>query len=452
MKIHFIAIGGSAMHNLALELSALGHEVTGSDDHIFEPSKSRLKAAGLLPPSEGWDPAKITTDLDAVILGMHAHPDNPELQRVQELGVTLYSYPEFLYSQSKDKTRVVIAGSHGKTTITSMILHVLGYHELEVDYMVGAQLAGFDRMVHITPEAEFMLLEGDEYLSSPIDRRPKFLHYKPNVALISGIAWDHVNVFPTFEDYLDQFRAFLMAMEVGGAVIYNEEDEHVKRLVEETPREIKRFPYRTPDYRVENEQTVLETFMGDLPLSIFGKHNMNNLDGARWICNQMGVTDEQFFEAIISFEGASRRMEQMAENDDLVIYRDFAHAPSKVMATVKALKEQYPDREVVAALELHTYSSLQTKFMPEYKGSLDAADRALLYFNPAAVAAKRLPEISESQVKAAFGNDEIEVFSDATELFDQLNEPFDGKAVVLLMSSGNFNDVDLPEWAKARVQ
>lgn len=451
VNVHFIAIGGSAMHNLALELNAQGHEVTGSDDHIFEPSKSRLKAAGLLPPSEGWNPDRISKNLDAVILGMHAHPDNPELAKAQELGLKVYSYPEFLYNQSQNKTRVVIAGSHGKTTITSMILHVLGYHELDADYMVGAQLAGFDRMVHITPEAEFMLLEGDEYLSSPIDRRPKFLHYKPNVALISGIAWDHVNVFPTFEDYLDQFRAFLMAMEVGGAVIYNEEDENVKRIVEETPREIKRFPFRTPQYRVENEETILETFMGDLPLSIFGKHNMSNLEGARWICNQMGVTDEQFYEAISSFEGASRRMEKLAEGSDLVVYRDFAHAPSKVMATVKALKEQYPDRTVISALELHTYSSLQTQFMPEYRGSLDAADEAYIYFNPSAVAAKRLPEITVGQVKEAFRNESIRVYSDSQELFSELNEPKAGKVVVLLMSSGNFNNIDLPEWAKNRV-
>lgn len=440
------------MHNLALALQAAGHRVTGSDDHIFEPSKSRLKAAGLLPPTEGWVTERITQDLDAVILGMHAHADNPELAKAQELEIPIYSYPEFLYHQSQDKTRVVIAGSHGKTTITSMILHVMGYHDLETDFMVGAQLEGFDVMVKIAPQAEFMLLEGDEYLSSPLDRRPKFLHYRPNVALLSGVAWDHVNVFPTFEDYLDQFRQFLMAIEPGGAVVYNEEDEHVKRLVEETPNEIKRFPYRTPEYHMEGEQCVLETFMGDLPLEIFGKHNLNNLEGARWICNQMGVTDEQFYEAIPTFSGASRRMELLAKNDEIAVYRDFAHAPSKVAATVKAVRELYPGRRFIAALELHTYSSLQTKFMPEYRGSLDEADDALVYFNPTAVEAKRLPAITPDQVRQAFDNEEISVFDDSNELFKLLDEPFEGRTVVLLMSSGNFNNIDLPAWAKLRTE
>ena len=452
MNVHFIAIGGSAMHNLALALQASGHRVTGSDDHIFEPGKGRLRDAGLLPPTEGWETERITEDLDAVILGMHAHADNPELARAQELGLSIYSYPEFLYHQSQDKTRVVIAGSHGKTTITSMILHVLGYHELETDFLVGAQLAGYDVMVRISPQAEFMLLEGDEYLSSPIDRRPKFLHYRPNVALLSGVAWDHVNVFPTFEDYLDQFRQFLKVIEPGGAVIYNEEDEHVQRLVEETPNEIKRFPYSTPKYHVDGEQCVLETFMGDLPLKIFGKHNLNNLEGARWICNQMGVTDEQFYEAIQTFSGASRRMELLAKNDDIAVYRDFAHAPSKVAATVKAVRELYPGHRFIAALELHTYSSLQTKFMPEYRGSLHAADEALVYYNPAAVEAKRLPAITPEQVRKAFDNPDIAVYDDSKALFSRLDEPFDGGTVVLLMSSGNFNNIDLPAWAKVRAE
>lgn len=450
VNVHFIAIGGSAMHNLALALNNAGHRVTGSDDHIFEPSKSRLLAAGLLPPAEGWDIKRITEDLDAVILGMHAHPDNPELAKAQELGLKIYSYPEFLYHQSEDKTRVVIAGSHGKTTITSMILHVFHYHDLDTDFMVGAQLEGFDVMVKIAPQAEFMLLEGDEYLSSPIDRRPKFIHYKPNVALISGIAWDHVNVFPTFEDYLDQFRHFLMVIEPGGAVVYNEEDENVRRLVEETPNEIKRFPYSTPSYHMNGEECVLETFMGDVPLQIFGRHNLNNLEGARWICNQMGVTDEQFYEAIPTFSGASRRLEMLAERDDLVIYRDFAHAPSKVAATVKAVREMYPDRKFIAALELHTYSSLQTKFMPEYRGSLDPADEAMVYYNPEAVAAKRLPEITAEQVQTAFGASDLQVFNASDELFAKLNEPLQEKAVVLLMSSGNYNNVDVAAWATER--
>ena len=368
MNVHFIAIGGSAMHNLALALHHKGYKVTGSDDTIFEPSKSRLEAKGLLPEIFGWYPEKISNSLDAIVLGMHAKEDNPELLKAQELGLKIYSYPEFLYEQSKHKTRVVIGGSHGKTTITSMILHVMHYHDRAVDYMVGAQLEGFDVMVKLTETNDFIVLEGDEYLSSPIDRRPKFHLYKPNIALLSGIAWDHINVFPTYENYVEQFSIFVDSIVKGGSINYNEEDPEVKRVVEASENTIRKIAYKTPEYTVENGQTLLETPEGELPIEVFGKHNLNNLAGAKWICQHMGIDEDDFYEAISTFKGASKRLEKIAESKNSVAYKDFAHSPSKVEATTNAVKEQYQNRTLVACLELHTYSSLNAEFLKEYKG------------------------------------------------------------------------------------
>ena len=380
MRTHFIAIGGAAMHNLALALHNKGYQVTGSDDAIFEPSKSRLEKKGLLPVELGWFPDKITTDIEAVILGMHAKADNPELVKATALGLKIYSYPEFLYEQSKNKTRVVIGGSHGKTTITSMILHVMHYHNIEVDYMVGAQLEGFDTMVHLTEDNDFIVLEGDEYLSSPIDRRPKFHLYKPNIALLSGIAWDHINVFPTFENYVEQFEIFVNQITKGGILVYNEEDETVKKVVEETTNTIRKIAYQTPSYTVEDGTTLLDTPEGPMPIEVFGAHNLNNLAGAKWICQNMGVDEADFYEAIASFRGASKRLEKIAEGKGKVAYKDFAHSPSKVSATTKAVKAQYPNRKLVACLELHTYSSLNAEFLKEYEGALDAADVAVVFY------------------------------------------------------------------------
>ena len=392
MNVHFIAIGGSAMHNLAIALHNKGYIVTGSDDTIFEPSKTRLEAKGLLPETFGWFPNKITQDLDAIVLGMHAKVDNPELLKAQELGLKIYSYPEFLYEQSKHKTRVVIGGSHGKTTITSMILHVMHYHNRDVDFMVGAQLEGFDVMVKLTEDNDFIVLEGDEYLSSPIDRRPKFHLYKPNIALLSGIAWDHINVFPTYENYVEQFRIFVDSIVKGGSITYNEEDAEVKRVVEASENTIRKLPYHTPEYKVVNGETLLETPEGSLPIEVFGKHNLNNLAGAKWICQHMGIDQDDFYEAIASFKGASKRLEKIAENKTSVAYKDFAHSPSKVEATTNAVKEQYQNRTLVACLELHTYSSLNTEFLKEYKGTLDAADVAVVFYSPHAVEIKKLED------------------------------------------------------------
>ena len=411
MRIHFIAIGGSAMHNLAIALHNKGEHVTGSDDEIFDPSKSRLAAKGLLPEQYGWFEDNISSDIDAIILGMHAKQDNIELLRAKELGLTIYSYPEFLYEQSKNKTRIVIGGSHGKTTITSMILHVMHYHDKEVDYMVGAQLEGFDTMVHLTKENDFIVLEGDEYLSSAIDRRPKFHLYKPNIALLSGIAWDHINVFPTFENYVEQFRIFLSQITHGGAMVYNQEDIEVKQVVEATQNQIKKYPYQTPRYSVENGDTLLDTDDGPMPIEVFGKHNLNNLEGARWICQLMGVQQEDFYEAIATFKGASKRLEKIGQGSTSIAYKDFAHSPSKVKATTQALKNQYPDRSLLACLELHTYSSLNPEFLSQYKGALDGADKAVVFYSPKAVKIKKLDAVSSAQILEAFQRDDLLVFT-----------------------------------------
>ena len=445
MRVHFIAIGGAAMHNLALALHHKGYEVSGSDDIIFDPSKSRLEKYGLLPAEFGWFPDKINSDLDAIILGMHAKIDNPELLRAQELGLPVYSYPEYLYEQSKNKTRVVIGGSHGKTTITAMILHVMKYWDKEVDYMVGAQLEGFETMVHLTQDNDFIVLEGDEYLSSPIDRRPKFHLYQPNIALISGIAWDHINVFPTYENYVDQFQVFVNGMTNGGALMYNEEDNEVVKVVQQTTAHIKKYPYQTPDYEVQNGETLLATPDGYMPIEIFGKHNLNNLAGAKWVCQHMGVVEEDFYEAISGFTGASKRLEKIGESKKAVAYKDFAHSPSKVSATTQAVKSQYPDRTLLACLELHTYSSLNAGFLKEYQGALDAADRAVVFFSPDAVKIKKLDTITEQQIADAFQRKDLIIYTDPVAFKGFLfSQSFD-ETTLLLMSSGNYGGLDFEE-------
>ncbi len=450
MKIHFIAIGGSAMHNLAIALHLKGDQITGSDDTIHNPSKARLEKHQLLPLDFGWFPEKITTTLDAIILGMHAKKDNPELLKAQELGVKIYSYPEFLYEQSKNKTRVVIGGSHGKTTITSMILHVLNYHDKKVDYMVGAQLEGFETMVHLTDENEFIVLEGDEYLSSPIDRRPKFHLYKSNIALLSGIAWDHINVFPTFENYVAQFRIFTDSLTNGGIMVYNEEDAVVKEVVESSTHAIKKYGYATPKYRIENGTTYIDTPEGELPLEIFGKHNLQNMAGAQWICQHMGIDESDFHEAIASFKGASKRLEKVVETSSTVVFKDFAHSPSKVNAATKAVKNQYKERALLACLELHTYSSLNTDFLQEYQGALDAADKAVVFYSPHAVAIKQLDTITTKQIAAAFNREDLLMFTDPKEFQEFLMAEKLKNTAVLLMSSGAYGGLDF-EALKAQV-
>lgn len=449
MRIHFIAIGGSAMHNLALALHAKGEDITGSDDAIFEPSKTRLAKQGLLPEIEGWFPEKITMDIDAVVLGMHAKEDNPELIKAKELGLKIYSYPEFIYEHSKDKTRVVIGGSHGKTTITSMVLHVLNYHGIEVDYLVGAQLEGFDRMVNLTDENDFILIEGDEYLSSPIDRRPKFHLYEPNIALLIGIAWDHINVFPTFENYVDQFKIFIDKITNGGILIYNEEDAIVKQIAEESTNPIRRIPYTTLANEIVDGIAYLVTSEGPMPLEVFGQHNISNISGAKWVCQNMGVDEDDFFDAITSFKGASKRLEKLFDHDTTIVYKDFAHSPSKVEATMKAVREQYPNKKLVACLELHTYSSLNSDFLSEYEGSLDAADQAVVFYSLDALKLKRMPEISANQMKEAFALPTLTTYTNADD-FKAYIKMLDLKdSVLLFMSSGDYGGLDLNKYVQA---
>lgn len=448
MNVHFIAIGGSAMHNLALALHQKGYQITGSDDTIFEPSKSRLQTKGLLPEKFGWYPEKITSTLDAIVLGMHAKADNPELLKAQDLGLKIYSYPEFLYEQSKHKTRVVIGGSHGKTTITSMILHVMHYHNRDVDYMVGAQLEGFDVMVKLTDHNDFIVLEGDEYLSSPIDRRPKFHLYKPNIALLSGIAWDHINVFPTYDNYLEQFKIFVDSIINGGSISYNEEDSGLKNVVEQSENSIRKFPYQTPEYTIEDGKTLLETSEGPMPIEIFGAHNLNNLAGAKWVCQHMGIDEDDFYEAIATFKGASKRLEKITESSTSVAYKDFAHSPSKVEATTKAVKAQYATKTLVACLELHTYSSLNAEFLKEYKGALDAADVAVVFYSPHAVEIKKLETVTHEQIANAFERDDLIIYTHPDNFKQFLfSQEFNNKAL-LLMSSGNYGGLDFDEVKK----
>ena len=442
MNVHFIAIGGSAMHNLARALDEKGEQVTGSDDAIFEPSLSRLQEKGLLPKEEGWFPHKITTSLDVVILGMHAKPDNPELIRAQELGLTIYSYPEFLYQYSQQKTRVVIGGSHGKTTITAMILHVLHYHQREVDFMVGAQLEGFDTMVHLTDKNEFIVLEGDEYLSSPIDLRPKFHWYQPNIALVSGIAWDHINVFPSEENYETQFRVFMDSIVHGGILVYNEEDERVKELAEATQIPIRKHGYHSLDYEVIDGQTYLTTSEGPLPVAIFGAHNISNLAGAKWVCQHMGIDEEDFYEAITSFKGASKRLETIYKSDDRILYKDFAHAPSKVNATTQAVKNQYPSRKLLACLELHTYSSLSSQFIYQYKNTLSQATQAVVYYDKEALSLKGMQAMHIDEIQKAFNNPSLQVFTNANDFHQYLFQQEYKDTSLLMMSSGNYGGLD----------
>ena len=448
MKVHFIAIGGSAMHNLAIALVKKGDQVSGSDDEIFEPSKGRLKKYGILPETEGWFPAKITTDLDAVIVGMHARIDNPELKIAQELGLKIYSYPEYLYEQSKNKKRVVIGGSHGKTTITSMILHVLNFFHIPNDYMVGAQLEGFEVMVKMTEDAPVMIFEGDEYLTSPIDRRPKFHLYKPDIALISGIAWDHINVFPTFENYVDQFRIFADLVTENGTLIFCSEDDEVLKIGETTRKDIEAIPYAIPDHYIKDGTTFIVNNDNKIPLKVFGEHNLMNIEGARLVCHQLEISDKMFYDAIRTFTGASKRLELVAQNEFTTLYKDFAHSPSKLVATTNAVKAQFENRELVACIELHTFSSLSLEFLSHYKGSLDSADIPIVYFNPHTIQLKKLPPITIEQVKEAFDNQKIEVYTDSDKLReDLLNTDWKNKNL-LMMSSGNFDGIDFEKLGK----
>lgn len=440
MRIHFIAIGGAAMHNLALAVQQkAGYTVTGSDDEIFDPARTHLLEAGLLPAEMGWHPERITPDIDAIILGMHAREDNPELIRARELGLKIYSFPEYLYEQTKDKFRIVVGGSHGKTTTTAMILYVLNRLGIEADYMVGAQIEGFERMVRLSDTAKYAVFEGDEYLTSPLDLRSKFLWYHPNTAILTGIAWDHINVFPTFDKYVDTFRKFVDTFEPDGTFIYYSGDENLQKIAAGARGDIQCKPY--------------SAYKGAVPMQVFGQHNMENLQAACMACETIGVKSEDFYREISTFTGAANRLEKIAETQSSVAYKDFAHSPSKLRATVKAVRERYPDKRLVAAMELHTFSSLMADFLPQYNGCMAEADVAYVYFNPKVIEHKRLTPITADEVAAAFATPNIKVFTESEALQQQLRELFAtelrGKDVALLMmSSGTFDGVDVPAFAK----
>jgi len=451
MKIHLIAIGGSAMHNMALALHEKGYEVSGSDDEIFEPSKGRLAAKGLLPEYMGWNADRVTSDIDAVILGMHARENNPELKKAQDLGLKIFSYPEYIFEQSKDKIRVVIGGSHGKTTITSMVLHVMNELNMNVDYMVGAKLEGYETMVKLTKEAKYIVLEGDEYLSSPIDRRPKFHLYKPHIAMISGIAWDHINVFPTFENYVEQFEIFANSIADKGDFIYCSEDKEVVSVANKSKDTLNKLAYGIYPHRIEKGITILDTQYGEYEISTFGDHNLMNLNAARLLCMSMGVEEKSFYEAIQSFTGASKRLEKIAENENSTVYKDFAHSPSKLKATTAAVKKQFDDRKLIACMELHTFSSLNKEFLKQYKGAMETADEAIVFFSPKAIEHKKLEQLDPDYVLKCFASENVEVITE-TEVIERKLKTTDWKGKnLLLMTSGNFGGIDLDSFASELV-
>ncbi len=448
MRVHFIAIGGSAMHNLAIALHKKGFQVSGSDDEIFEPAKSRLESYGLLPEKIGWFEEKITQDLDAVILGMHAKGDNPELLKAKAVGLKIYSYPEYLYEMSREKTRIVVGGSHGKTTITAMILHALQALGVDTDYMVGAKLEGFDVMVKSTPNARYMVLEGDEYLSSTLDMRPKFHLYHPTIGIINGIAWDHINVFPTFENYVEQFKIFADKIEQNGTLIYFSEDENIRTIAQNARKDIKTIGYKGLNHRIENGKTIVQEGGKEYPMLIFGTHNLINLNAAMLACEAIGVKRENFLEAMRSFKGAAKRLELLESTNTKAMFTDFAHSPSKLQATIQAVKEQYPNRHLVACMELHTFSSLSAEFLTQYKGCMDKADSAVVYYSPHAIALKRLADLNPEDIKQAFGKEGLEVFTTPTELEAFVRQSAKDNTNILMMSSGNFDGLNLRLLAK----
>jgi UDP-N-acetylmuramate: L-alanyl-gamma-D-glutamyl-meso-diaminopimelate ligase len=449
MRIHFIAIGGSAMHNLAIALKQKGYTITGSDDEIFEPSRSRLANHGLLPDEIGWFPSKVSGDLDAIVLGMHARADNPELLKAKELGLKIFSYPEYLYEQTKNKIRVVVGGSHGKTTITSMIMHVLRATGIEFDFMVGAQIEGFDNMVSLSESSKIAVFEGDEYLTSPIDPRPKFHLYKPHIAVISGIAWDHINVFPTFTKYVEQFEIFVSTIEPNGTLIFCANDKEVERIVNSIDLSITKIGYGDYPHRVNIEKTYLITKNGEISLEVFGGHNMENISAALNVCKCLGVDESSFYQLISTFKGAAKRLQLVKSGETTDVFLDFAHAPSKVLATVKAVRENYPFRKLVACLELHTFSSLNPNFLDQYANTLNEATFPIVFYNPKTLEHKKMPPLDTEMVKQKFNNENLKVFVDSQELYQHLSSHFWDNTNLLLMSSGNFAGLNITQLADA---
>ena len=449
MKIHFIAIGGSAMHNLAIALKLKGFSITGSDDTINDPSRSRLKKYNLLPQKEGWFSDKITSDIDAVVLGMHAKDDNPELLKAREIGLKIYSYPEFIFNQSKDKIRIVIGGSHGKTSITSLVLHVLSTLNIESDYMVGAQLDGFEVMVKLTDTSKYIVLEGDEYLSSALDLRPKFHLYKPHIALISGIAWDHINVFKTFENYLKQFEIFINSIEKNGTLVYNELDPELKKLVSSNKSNLNYIPYSIPKHKIIDGISFIDINNRLYRLKIFGDHNLQNISGALNICKALGVESEDFYNAITSFNGASNRLELVYKSSETIIFKDFAHSPSKVKATTEAVHKQFPNRKLISFFELHTYSSLNPLFLEKYRDTLKHSDECYIYYSEKNMRIKRLEPIDSELIIRSFNHSSLTVIDNYEKLNKKIYDLDLSNSVLLMMSSGKFGGLDIDKIKKS---
>jgi UDP-N-acetylmuramate: L-alanyl-gamma-D-glutamyl-meso-diaminopimelate ligase len=446
-RVHFIAIGGSVMHQLAIALHRKGYAVTGSDDEIFEPARSNLEKEGLLPAELGWRPEFVrSTAPEAIILGMHAQADNPEILIANKLGIPMYSFPEYIYQESREKTRVVIGGSHGKTTTTSMVMHVLKQDGRDFDWLVGARLEGFSQSVSIT-EAPIIICEGDEYPASALEKRPKFHFLYPHIAVITGIAWDHINVFPTFDIYLEQFRIFIDKIEPGGLLIYNETDPVLERLVKQHAAKVRKMAYGIPAHRVDHGITVVELGGQTGPLKVFGDHNLLNLHAAFLVCQELGIDAATFMKSIANFTGAAKRLELLAQNGHVNAYRDFAHAPSKVKATIDAVKRQFPGRTLIAVLELHTFSSLNEKFLSEYRGAMDQADKAAVFYSRHALELKRLPPLPEEKVKEGFGKIGLIVINEKEELETWLTQQSYENVNLLFMSSGDYDGLDLSSLA-----
>ncbi|MBN1108685.1 MAG: peptidoglycan synthetase [Bacteroidales bacterium] len=443
MRLHFIAIGGAVMHNLAIALHRKGYEVTGSDDEIFEPSRTRLESWGLLPEKEGWDAARITRDTDIIILGMHARADNPELVRAKEMGIRIMSFPEFIYEQTRDKKRIVVAGSHGKTTTTAIIMHVMKHSGRKFDYMVGSSVDGYDTMVHLSDDSEIAVLEGDEYLTSALDPRPKFHLYMPDIAVLNGIAWDHMNVFPTFENYVEQFSIFITKISPGGCLIYFKDDPEVRKMAEQSSPGIRKIPYTVHGHFQNRKGFYAATHNRVVPVKIFGEHNMQNLSAAREACMAAGITEDQFYDAVQTFAGTSRRLQKTGETEKGIVYSDFAHSPSKVKATIEAVVSRHPGRTIIACLELHTFSSLSSGFLPFYRNSMDKAPVRVVYYNPHAIAAKKLPSLTPGMIKEAFGDDSLYIFDNSSALFTFIRKEHFRDPVYLFMSSGDFDGCDM---------
>jgi len=449
MKIHFIAIGGSAMHNLAIALKLKGFSITGSDDAINDPSRSRLKKYNLLPQKEGWFSDKITSDIDAVVLGMHAKDDNPELLKAREIGLKIYSYPEFIFNQSKDKIRIVIGGSHGKTSITSLVLHVLSTLNIEYDYMVGAQLDGFEVMVKLSDTSKYIVLEGDEYLSSALDLRPKFHLYKPHIALISGIAWDHINVFKTFENYLKQFEIFINSIEKNGTLVYNELDPDLKKLVSSNKSNLNYIPYSIPKHKIIDGISFIDINNRLYRLKIFGDHNLQNISGALNICKALGVESKDFYKAITSFNGASNRLELVYQSSDIIIFKDFAQSTSKIKATTEAVHKQSPNRKLISFFELHTYSSLNPLFLEKYRDTLKHSDECYIYYSEKNMRIKRLEPIDSELIIKSFNHSSLTVIDNYEKLNKKIYDLDLSNSVLLMMSSGKFGGLDIDKIKKS---